>query len=252
MPFNFLKKVVQSFSPSTNKTELDPFTNKFGFQPGNWSYYRVAFTHRSQPLKDTVTTVGAQNERLEFLGDAIIGTIVAEVLFYHFPNADEGALTRMRSKLVRRKNLNYWAKAIGIPGFLSYDKSLDSNQQFSESIYGNAFEAFIGAIFLDKGYEFTSNFLEKQVINPFVDFKEIDHQDLNYKSLLIEWVQKVKKTIHFQLEDSYEEEGKNMVFCISCWIDGEKVGQGEAYQKKQAEQEAARQAMDRLGIDAKS
>lgn len=206
-------------------------------------YYKVAFTHRSCSTEIGLTKLGPNNERLEFLGDAIIGSVISEALFYRFPDDDEGTLTRIKSSLVSRKQLNSWAKAIGLPDFLRYDTSLDTNQQFSEDLYGNAFEAFIGAIFLDRGYSFSRKYLTKRILSRLVDFGELYKYDDNHKSMLIEWGQKHKKAIAFELIDKYEDYAKMQVFCVGCWVEGKKMGDGQAYRKKLAEQEAARQVL---------
>ncbi len=246
MPFKFFQKIGRRLFQK--KDFSTKFKKEFGFFPDDERYYQVAFTHRSQTFQTNLPEIGDQNERLEFLGDAVLSSVVSEDLFHKFPEADEGTLTRMRSSLVSRKNLNQWAKNLGIPNFLEFDKSLETNQQFSETLYGNAFEALIGAVFLDKGYGFTKGYLKKQVLQPFVDFQKLYAEDLNYKSLLIEWSQKVKRQLIFTLENQFEGEDKKWVFQVACWLDDQKLGQGKAQQKKQAEQQAAKKAMQHLNL----
>ncbi len=206
----------------------------------------MAFTHRSYRSQAGLSEIGPNNERLEFLGDAVIGAVISQVIFHQFPNDDEGTLTRIKSNLVSRKQLNGWAKNIGLPEFLLYDPSLDTNQQFSEDLYGNAFEAFIGAIFLDKGYRFTKNYLNNEILNRYVNFEELYENNYNHKSMLLEWGQKFKKAILFELLDKYEDDEKLDVFCVGCWVEGKKMGEGKAYRKKLAEHEAARQVLSKV------
>lgn len=188
---------------------------------------------------------GYHNERLEFLGDAVLSSILAEALFYQYPEADEGTLTRMRSDLAKRATLNAWSETLNIPSFLRYDESLNHNPQCSRTLYGNAFEALIGAIFLDKGYQFTHQFLQSQVFEPLVDFSALKANDTNYKSQLTEWAQQQGWALGFHLDQQYESHGRT-VFLVSAWIDQEQFGSATGYRKKAAEQEAARIALYHL------
>ena len=241
-----LQKLKRGF---TSKSDFAVrFHDQFGFVPGREDFYKVAFIHRSLEFEGETDIAGQDNERLEYLGDAILGSIISEVLFYKFPEADEGTLTKIRSDLVNRKNLNAWGKHIGIQHFIRYDKSLESNQQSSQSLYGNAFEALIGAIFLDKGYRFTRQYLKQTILDKLVNFSQLKAIDFNYKSKLIEWVQKEKRQVEFTLDDEYEDENKKMVFKVSAYLDGKKLGEAEAYRKKNAEQEASRKVLENLNL----
>lgn len=247
MPYRLIQKL---FGPKISLSGFArAFKNHFGFIPREENYYRIAFTHRSDAYEESYHLAGAHNERLEFLGDAVISTIVSDFLFKKFPQANEGSLTKMRSKLVKRDNLNEWAKLFDIPSFLKHDKGLTLNQQFKETVYGNAFEAFVGAMYLDQGFLFTSNFLNKHILNHQVDLDQLLKEESNFKSRLIEWGQKNKKQIKFQIT-SAEDSDKNSIFQALVYVEGEKMGTGEAKRKKEAEQLAAQNALNQLeGFD---
>ena len=221
------------------------FSRYFGFRPKHAGLYQVAFAHRSAPRQHATPLTGYHNERLEFLGDAVLSSILADVLFYQFPEADEGALTRMRSDLAKRATLNEWSEALGIPQFLRYDQSLNQNPQCSRTLYGNAFEALIGAMYLDQGYGFTHQFLVESVLHPLVDFQTLQQNDTDYKSQLTEWAQQQGWALNFHLDDQYEAETKT-IFRVSAWVDGEYCSSAEGYRKKAAEQEASRKALQVL------
>lgn len=227
------------------------FYEHFGFHPGQPSLYQIAFAHRSAPFSTSQRLAGCHNERLEFLGDAVLSSILAEVVFNRFPKANEGLLTRIRSDLAKRSTLDQWSQALGIPYFLKYDPSLDQNPQSSTTIYGNAFEALIGAIYLDKGYVFTSRFVNDRLLKPMVNFSELAHTDTNYKSQLTEWAQQNGVELSFKLENQYEYYSQK-VFVISVWLDGLKKGTAEGYRKKNAEQEAARKVLNTISLEPAS
>ncbi len=212
---------------------------QFGFRPGNTALYQIAFSHRSSPHK------GQHNERLEFLGDAVLSNILAEILFHKFPDVDEGDLTKMRANLANRSTLNNWSKALGIPSFLQYDPSLNYNPKSSETLYGNALEALLGAIFIDKGYSFTYKFLEGNILKPLVDFDNLLKSDKNYKSRMIEWAQQQGAGLEFHL-DHQDETSSPPTFTVSTWINGELCSTAVGQRKKAAEQEVARKTLEKL------
>src|ERR1700749_982429 len=168
-----------------------------GFIPGNLSLYRMAFRHKSVAT-NIKKGVKNSNERLEFLGDAVLGSVVAEVLFKLYPYEDEGFLTELRSKIVSRVNLNQLARKMGFDKLIEYDnRMLNSSRQ--GSLLGDAFEALVGAVYLDKGYEFTKTFLVNHIIKSHVDIHQLELTETNFKSKLIEWCQRHSKDVSFDL-----------------------------------------------------
>ncbi len=188
----------------------------------------------------TANGVVLNYERLEFLGDAVLGAIVAELLYKFFPNQDEGFLTRVRSKVVSRESLNELAINIGL------DKEVVAKSDISHNkhIYGDVFEAFVGAMFLDQGFVNTKRFIEKFIFPNFFDIKNLVAVDTNYKSRLIEWGQKNKMDVQFQTEEAYRRR-QNRFLCVVT-IQGEEKGRGEGGSKKEAEQHAAEVVVNAL------
>lgn len=216
-----------------------------GFVPGNLSLYRLAFRHKSvaQNIKKGVKN---SNERLEFLGDAVLGSVVAEVLFKLYPYEDEGFLTELRSKIVNRVNLNQLARKLGFEQLIQYDNRM-VNSARQGSLLGDAFEALIGAIYLDKGYDFTRNFLVNHIIKSHIDIHRLEQTETNFKSKLIEWCQRHGKDITFELVENQDGES-NKLFTVQASIDGEIMGQGKEFNKKNAEKLAAEKACEILAI----
>lgn len=216
-----------------------------GFVPGNLSLYKLAFRHKSvaQSVKKGVKN---SNERLEFLGDAVLGSVVAEVLFKLYPYEDEGFLTELRSKIVNRVNLNQLARKLGFEQLIQYDNRV-VNSARQGSLLGDAFEALVGAIYLDKGYNFTKTFLINQIIKSHIDIQKLEQTETNFKSKLIEWCQRHGKDITFELIENGDGES-NKLFTVQASIDGEIMGQGKEFNKKNAEKIAAEKACEALAI----
>src|SRR5260370_5289057 len=230
---------------SPNRKYVKVLKNLLGFVPGNLSLYRLAFRHKSvaQNVKKGVKN---SNERLEFLGDAVLGCVVAEVLFKLYPYEDEGFLTELRSKIVSRVNLNQLAKNLGFDQLIEYDsRMLNSSRQ--GSLLGDAFEALVGAIYLDKWYDFTKSFLVNHIIKSHIDIHTLEQTETNFKSKLIEWCQRHGKDITFELIENQEGES-NKLFTVQASIDGEIMGQGKEFNKKNAEKLAAEKACEILAI----
>ncbi|GGB28790.1 ribonuclease-3 [Mucilaginibacter sp. SG538B] len=205
----------------------------------------MAFRHKSvaQNIKKGVKN---SNERLEFLGDAVLGSVVAEVLFKLYPYEDEGFLTELRSKIVSRVNLNALGKKLGFDKLIEYDnRMLNSSRQ--GSLLGDAFEALIGAVYLDKGYDFTKNFLINHIIKPHIDIHTLEQTETNFKSKLIEWCQRHGRDIIFELVTNQDGESTKL-FTVQANIDGEVMGSGKEFSKKNAEKLAAEKACEALGI----
>lgn len=213
-----------------------------GFLPAKVSYYRVALTHKSaSTLKDNGELVN--NERLEYLGDAILDAIVAEYLFRKFPEYAEGSLTKLRSRIVKRKTMNSLAVKMGIPNMII---SYTNPGNISKHLYGNALEALIGAIYLDRGYNRAMRFFTKKILQNHIDLSKLVRKDTDYKSQLIEWAQKTKNLILFESYEKRDNKGVLPSFVSIVTKDSEKFGTGTGSSKKEAEQRAAREALQTL------
>jgi ribonuclease-3 len=242
MPFSRIYKLY--FSP--NRKYIRSLQNLLGYVPGNLRLYRMAFRHRSVAV-EVKNGAKNSNERLEFLGDAILGAVVAELLFKMYPYKDEGFLTEMRSKIVSRVNLNQLAKRLGLDEHIEFDNKSIGHNNKQGSLLGDTFEALIGAIYMDKGYNFTRNFLLNRIIKPHVDIHTLELTETNFKSKLIEWCQRQGKDITFEIIPN--EEGENAkLFTIQVNVDGENCALGRDYNKKNAEKLAAEKACDFLNI----
>ena len=208
-----------------------------GFRPKDLSIYKKAFIHRSLHLKDLFGNP-LNYERLEFLADAMLGAIISKYIFNEVPTADEGYLTKMRSKIVSREHLNDLGKELQL---LSFVDSKVHKDHFGENIHGNVFEALVGAIYLDKGYKYCERFIYLKIIEPHVDIAKLEGKVISYKSLLIEWCQKEKKAFNFQV---YEDSGNDPIkhFSVRLFIDKQVVAKGRATSKKKAEENASKRA----------
>ena len=234
---NFLSKIISSQSKKDSEDFNFAIKKILGFKPKNINHYKEAFTHSS--LKKTNDKGFAVNyERLEFLGDAILGAVIANYLFQKISGGDEGHLTQMRSKIVSREHLNELGKDLGLIRFV---KSNIPNQNFGDNIHGNLFEAIIGAIHQDKGFDFTQKFIYENVIEPYVDIERLEGKITSYKSVLIEWGQKSKKKIKYNV---YEDTGNDSLkhFSVKLFLDNELISKGRATSKKKAEEIASKRA----------
>ena len=208
-----------------------------GFKPKNITYYKKAFLHRSMNKKDEKGNP-MNYERLEFLGDSMLGTIISKYLYSEVPNGDEGYLTKMRSKVVSREHLNELGKDLGLINFV---ESRIPKSNFGENIHGNVFEALVGAIYLDRGYPYCEKFINSRVIEPYVDIEQLEGRVISYKSLVIEWCQKQKKTFNYNV---YEDTGNDPLkhFAVKLTIAGNVVAKARATSKKKAEERASKRA----------
>lgn len=233
-----LKKILKK-SPSSEQDGVffQKLTTILGFQPTTLRYYEKAFTHRSANKLDEKGNQ-INYERLEFLGDAMLGSVIAAHLYNEVPSGDEGYLTKMRSKIVSREHLNELGRDFNLIQFV---ESKVNPQHFGENIHGNIFEAFIGAIYLDRGYTYCEKFIQNKIIKPYVDIAKLEGKVISYKSLIIEWCQKEKKTFKF---DVYEDNGKEgaKFFGVKLYIDEQIVSKARATSKKKAEETAAKRA----------
>lgn len=231
---------------SSDRKYVSSLKNLLGFVPGNLRLYRMAFRHRSVAV-EVKNGAKNSNERLEFLGDAILGAVIAELLFKMYPYKDEGFLTEMRSKIVSRSNLNQLARRLGLDELIEFDTRILSNNNKQGSLLGDTFEAMIGAVYLDKGYNFTRSFLISRIIKPHIDIHTLEQTETNFKSKLIEWCQRHGKDVTFELIPNSEGENSKL-FTIQVNVDGEVCGIGRDYNKKNAEKLAAEKACEFLKI----
>jgi len=242
MPFSRIYKLYFS----SERKYVRKLKNLLGFVPGNIRLYQMAFRHKSVAV---TIKEGAKNsnERLEFLGDAVLGSVVAELLFKRYPYKDEGFLTEMRSKIVSRVNLNQLSRKLGFNELIQYDARVVGFPNKQSSLLGDAFEALIGAVYLDKGYMFTRDFLLNRIIKTHVDIHLLEITETNFKSRLIEWCQHSGKDIQFiQVENPMGESSK--MFSIEAVVDGEVCGLGRDFNKKSAEKSAAEKACEYLKV----
>lgn len=212
-----------------------------GFTPANLGIFKLAFSHKSNP-SDKAYAI-QNNERLEFLGDAILGTIVAEYLFKKYPNANEGFLTKMRSKIVKRNTLNKIGDKMGLDMLLQEY----SQTRLSRSMLGNAVEALVGSVYLERGYKTTKRFVVNKILRNYVDIHELESFDDNYKSQLLEWCQKNGQSVAYKLVARYKFEKRDR-FKVAVMVDGKKIATADDFNKKSAEQTASEKAMMQLGI----
>lgn len=211
-----------------------------GFTPARLNLFKTAFYHKSMTNE---TPDKPTNERLEYLGDAILSTIVAEYLFKKYPNKDEGFLTKMRSKIVKRQTLNEIADNMGLDVILS-EYSLG---KMSSSMLGNALEALVGAIYIEFGYDKTKNYVIRNILIKYLDINDLETRDDNHKSQLLEWCQKNGKEINFVTLTKFKVD-KRDCFKVAVIIDGEEISTAEDFNKKSAEQTAASRAIEKLMI----
>ena len=233
----FFQKLFKKSPDASFEKQL---VNVLGIKPGNALLYRIALSHRS--VKETADE---NNERLEYLGDAILSAIVADYLFKRYPYKGEGFLTEMRSKMVNRQQLNDIALKMGLKKLTFYNK-FDNSLKGSQ-IFGNTLEALVGAVYLDKGYPNTCNWVLKQIVIPHMFVDDLELIDINLKNKLIGWANKNGKILAFELAEE-KMEGSRRLFTINAVLDGEILSMGKGYNKKDASQIAAQVAVEKLGL----
>ena len=216
-----------------------------GFYPQNIEYYKIAFAHKSQGFRDK-NGKPLNNERLEFLGDAVLETVVSDILFHHFEKRHEGFLTATRSKIVQRESLNRLAKEMGIDKLIQTATRTTSHHSH---LGGNAFEALMGAIYLDKGYKTCQKFVKKQILGRLMDLDGVANKEVNFKSKLLEWCQKNKLKQDFVMRLDESDKQKEPVFYCTVVIESIEFGFGKGYSKKEAQQLAARETLTMLRRD---
>ena len=228
----FKEKVGASF-----KKQLK---NVLGFSPDNISLYKTALTHRS-----VRENADENNERLEYLGDAVLSALVADYLFMRYPYKEEGFLTEMRSKMVNRQQLNEIALRMGLKKITLYNKS-DGSLKISQ-IFGNTLEALVGAIYLDRGYKKTAKWVTDRIILPHMFIDDLELLEINHKNKLYGWANKNGKVLEFETVEERVENGRRL-FTIAAVVDGKNIAEGKAFNKKDASQIAAQMAVVMLGI----
>lgn len=243
---NVFKKTL-TLRFSKNRNLLKNIYELTGLIPKNTKIYKQAFVHNSKSVSLLGNRGDSGNERLEFLGDAVLGMVMAEYLFKKYPLESEGFLTELRSKVVSRRNLSKLANEMGLTQHLYFDKQITDNRIAMNSIAGNALEALIGAIYLDLGYQKAQKFIFTKLLQQFINFDELIEQVDNFKSVLNQWCQKNKKELQFHM---VQENGKNhfKTYTISAVIDGDEVGLGRGNSKKIAEQLASEDACKKMGL----
>lgn len=218
------------------------FYKILGYYPRHLHLYEQALLHKSSAIRSDEGRL-LNNERLEFLGDAILDAIVADIVYKHFNGKREGFLTNTRSKIVQRETLNKLAVEIGLDKLIKYSTRSSSHNSY---MYGNAFEAFIGAIYLDQGYECCKQFLEEKIIRPYIDLDKLSRKEVNFKSKLIEWSQKNKMEVSFELIEQFLDKESNPVFQTEVRVESFPAGTGSGYSKKESQQNAAQMALKKI------
>ena len=234
---SILKKIFEKSRPPEDGIFFSEIKKILGFAPMNLDYYKKAFTHRSSNKTD-VNGIPVNYERLEFLGDAMLSSVIAAHLFSQVPSGDEGYLTKMRSKIVSREHLNELGRDLNLTRFI---ESKIPIANFGENIHGNIFEALVGAIYLDRGYNYCEKFIRKRVIVPYVDIAKLEGKITSYKSLLIEWCQKEKKSFHYNVFEDNGIDGQRF-YGVKLSIDGKVIAKARATSKKKAEEKASHRA----------
>ena len=239
-----ISKIIQSIKLYLHRKEkfYGLSISEWGFVPGNKGLYTLALLHKSASRYTKSGTV-LNYERLEFLGDAVLGAIVAEILYKFFPNKEEGFMTRLRSKIVSRESLNIIAIKMGLNEEVIAKSDISKNKH----IYGDVFEAFTGAIYLDQGYDRTKAFIENYIFPHYVNLEDLVYVDKNYKSRLIEWAQKQKIDLNIE---TLESNARHAKFVCTISIGEEIMAQGTGASKKEAEQNSAEKAIQKLQVEA--
>jgi ribonuclease III len=241
--------LVNIFLPDTerDKTLRKSVSSIIGEKPNNLSLYRLAFIHTSVGKSIHQNGFRESNERLEYLGDAVLGMVIAEYLFKKFPYKDEGFLTDIRSRIVNRESLNNLAKRLGINDLIEFENNRKTVMSRT-SMYGDAMEALIGAIYIDKGFRFARQFIIKKLLSSYFDLDSLIQTNTNYKSLLIEWAQKEGKKINWLMTEEGVFQNKEFTAIIQINEDTEPISVGNGHSKKKAEQDAARKACELLEL----
>ena len=242
--FRFFKRTNHKYF-SKDKFFVERLRTVLGFTPSNIYLFKLAFYHKStlNNQNNEKLELYQSNERLEFLGDALLSFVVGEYLFNKYPSANEGFLTKMRSKIVKRKTLNDLAEQMGLDRLM-----MEFNQTaISQCMLGNALEALIGAIYLERGFDFTKRYILKKILRKYINIVQLETYDDNFKSQLLEWCQKNTKEIDFRVISKYKTDKRDR-FKVGVFVDGVEIASAEDYNKKSAEQIASEIALNQLNI----
>lgn len=221
------------------------FRKMLGFYPHNISLYQEALMHKSM-LAHAKSGIPLNNERLEFLGDAVLSAVVGEIVYHHFPRKREGFLTNTRSKIVQRESLGKLAAEIGLDKLIQCH---ERNQMHNSYLAGNAFEALVGAIYLDRGYAYCKYFVTDKILHRLIDLDKVAYQEFNFKSKLLEWCQKHKVTLEYVLLAETKTADGSPLFNSKVVINGCECGRGKGYSKKESQQNASKNALHRIKRD---
>lgn len=237
---NFIDKMKLPFRKE--KELYSSLFNVIGFYPHDISLYKQALLHKSIAKRNEKGRP-VNNERLEFLGDAILDAIVGDIVFRHFEGKREGFLTNTRSKIVQRETLNKLAQEIGISQLITSNGHSSSHNSYMD---GNAFEALVGAIYLDRGYEACMRFMKKRILSQLINLDKVAYKEVNFKSKLIEWCQKNRVKLDFKLIEQKRDENNNPIFVYQAIVEGLEGGSGKGYSKKESQQLASKQTLQSL------
>ncbi len=232
-----------NFYLSPEKDFVRRLRRLLGFTPAYLQIFKLAFHHKSSNDGKSSPYGGQSNERLEYLGDAVLGTIVAEYLYKKYPTEDEGFLTKMRSKIVKRKSLNEIGFNMGLDEILS----TYNNTRIAKSMLGNAVEALVGAVYVEQGYALTTRFVLRRMLRNYVDVEGLETYDDNYKSQLLEHCQKNGQRVDYEILRRFKQDKRDR-FRVAVLVDGNRLAVGEDFNKKSAEQIASRRALQGLGL----
>lgn len=241
---NFINKIKLHFHKDKELYLL--LYGILGFYPKHIELYKLALSHKSVKLK-TDNGKPLNNERLEFLGDAILDAVVGDIVYTHFPKKGEGFLTNTRSKIVHRGSLNKLADSLGLTDLVNSSSKVVSHNSY---MGGNAFEALVGAIYLDKGYNYCKQFIEQRILTTYIDIDTLANKEINFKSKLLEWLQKHKMTFDFQLISFTKDENGSPIFRYSVIIEGIVCAKGKGFSKKESQQKASEYALNKIHNDS--
>ncbi|MTI39939.1 ribonuclease III [Fulvivirga lutimaris] len=241
------KRFINTFRKRSTKDKrlITAIETIVGSKPLNLDLYRLATKH-SSVAETNAQGLKESNERLEYLGDAILGAAVADYLFKKYPFKDEGFLTEIRSRIVNRESLNNLGKKIGLNALVEYDQT-KRDRLSHKSLYGDTLEAFVGAVYLDHGYDFCRTFILEKLIMPYFDLQAVIESTINFKSKLIEWSQKENAELRFDVLGS-KTNSQHKEFTAEVVVNNETMGKGYGYNKKKAEQDAAQKTLVMLGL----
>ena len=241
---NMKIKSLCSRIPKEDKALKSYIKNTFGFSPKNIHLYKQAFLHKSVSIENKENGYSTNNERLEYLGDAVLGAVVADFLYKKYPLSDEGFLTELRSRILNRNQLNKLSRKLGLDLFI---KTKDCNLFVCESIIGDTFEAFIGTIYLDYGYDFAKKIMLEKIIMAHLDIESLAKTNTNYKGKLLAWSQKVKNKVEYKVSDEIIINNRKQ-YVVKLYIEEQLVSEGCDYTIKAAEQNAAMHACEILEL----